>query len=439
MKMEDMVLISVDDHISEPPDMFENQLRGDDLATAPRFHTTAKGENYWTYQGMSMTSVGLNAVVGRVPEEYGMEPQSLEQVRRGCYDPRARLDDMNVNGIAASLNFGSIGAFDGTRLFHPAPDKGRALVHLKAYNNWHIEDWCGYDPSRFIACALLPTWDMDATVAEIKRVAAMGCTSVSLSENPTKSGLPSIHNLYWEPMWKALVDNDITINLHIGSGNPQPHASMETPIEAWITTMPMSIAIGAADWLQLDALNRYPDIKIILSESGIGWIPYFLERADFSHSRHKAWTHSNFKGKKPSEVFRKHFMTCFIDDAFGLRNLEAVGEDMVAYECDYPHSDALWPEVPEFLWRSVQGLTDAQIDKITHQNAARILRHDLFKTYRREELTVGALRARAAADEVDTTPISTGGAAPLAAGEVKRRITSGDVMKMFEKQAKLAS
>jgi predicted TIM-barrel fold metal-dependent hydrolase len=436
--MDDLVIISVDDHICEPPDLYKHHLQGDDLATAPQFRTTEKGANYWEYQGMILSSVGLNAVVGRVPEEYGMEPMSLSEVRKGCYDAKSRLDDMNANGIAASLNFGSFVGFDGSRVFHKAPDKAKALVHLRGYNDWHIDEWCAADPGRFIPCALLPTWDMDATVAEIRRVAVKGCTSVTLSENPTKQDLPSIHNPYWEPMWKALTDNDVTICLHIGSGNPAPHASMESPIEAWITTMPMSICVGASDWVQLEALQRYPDMKIILSESGIGWIPYFLERADFSHWRHKAWTHSGFEGTKPSEVFRKHFMTCFIDDAFGLQNLAAIGEDMVAYECDYPHSDALWPEVPEWLWKSVQGLTDAQIDKVTHLNAMRMLRFDPFKYHKREQLTVGALRAKAAADRVDVTPLSHGGAAPLLPGEKPRRITSGDIASMMERQARAA-
>jgi len=437
MKMEDMVIISVDDHISEPPDMFKQHLNAADLATAPTF-TSNNGADFWVYQGMTMASVGLNAVVGRVPEEYGMEPQTLEQVRKGCFDPSARLDDMNVNGIAASLNFGSMAGFDGSRCFHRAPDKALAVKHLRAYNDWHILQWCGRDLGRFIPCAILPTWDMDATVAEIKRVADMGCTSVTLTDNPTTIDLPSIHNEYWEPMWRALTENELTICLHIGSGNAAPHASMETPIEAWISTMPMSINVGAADWLSLSALQRYPTMKIILSESGIGWIPYFLERADFSHSRHKAWTHSNYGGMKPSEVFHKHFMSCFIDDAFGLKNLADVGEDMVAYECDYPHSDALWPEVPEFLWKSIQGLSDQQIDKVTHLNAMRMLRFDPFQHYSRDQLTVGALRAKAAADGVDITPISTGGAAPLQAGEEKRIVTSGDIMRMMKKQSEVA-
>ncbi len=437
MQMDDMVIISVDDHISEPPEMFQKHLTGDDLNSAPKFEQR-NGADYWTYQGMIMTSVGLNAVVGRPPEEYGMEPQSLEQVRKGCYDPKARLDDMNVNGIAASLNFGSVGGFDGSRLFHKAPDKSQAYIHLRAYNDWHILEWCGYDRSRFIPCAILPTWDMQATVAEIKRVAGLGCNNVTLSDNPTKAGLPSIHNPYWEPMWQALAEYDITINLHIGSGNAAPHASDETPIEAWITTMPMAINVGAADWLQLSALQRYPTLRIVLSESGIGWIPYFMERADFSHARHTAWTNSDFGGMKPSEVFKKHFMSCFVDDHFGLKNLDEIGEDNVAYECDYPHSDALWPEVPEFLWPGVKSLPEAQIEKVTHGNAMRWLRHDPFAQYQRDDLTVGALRAKAQADGVDTTPMSSGGCAPLEEGEVKRRITTGDIVKMFSKQEKVA-
>ena len=105
---------------------------------------------------------------------------------------------MNVNGIAASLNFGTCVGFDGGR-FHKAPDKALSLMHLRAYNDWHIDEWCGAYPGRFIPCALLPTWDMDATVEEIKRIAKKGCTAVSLNENPTTQGLPSVHNEYWEP------------------------------------------------------------------------------------------------------------------------------------------------------------------------------------------------------------------------------------------------
>lgn len=436
MKMNDMVMISVDDHISEPPDMFKQHLSGEALASAPTFKTTANGTNYWEYYGVRKSSVGLNAVVGRVPEEFGVEPTALEQLRKGVYDSKARVDDMNVNGIAASLNFGSFIGFDGA-LFGQVEDKAMGNRHLQAYNDWHIDEWCGNHPGRFIPCGIIPTWDMDACVKEIHRIAKKGCTAVSISENPTKIGLPSIHNAYWEPLWKAVTDTNMVICLHIGGGNPAPHASMESPIEAWISTMPISIVVGAADWLHLEALERYP-LKVALSEGSIGWVPYFLERSDFSHQQHKAWTHSRFHGTKPSEVFWKHFMTCFIEDSFGLRNLEFMDENMISYECDYPHSDCVWPEAPERLWETIKHLNDAQIDKITHLNAMRFFNFDPFKHHKKADLTVGALREQAKKDGVDVSLKSYGGATPLEEGEAQRVVTSGDIAKMFKKQSEAA-
>ena len=433
MEMNQMVLVSVDDHICEPPDMFDRHLSGAALASAPKFQADQDGKNFWVYQGLKYHSVGLNAVVGRPFEEYGMEPTSMDQLRPGCYDVHARIDDMNVNGIAASLNFGNSIGFNN-RTFHKAPDKQLALTHLRAYNDWHIDEWCGAYPGRFIPCAILPTWDIEATVAEVARVAAKGCTAVFFNDNPTKQDLPSIHNDYWQPFWKAIAAHDVTICLHIGAGNPAPHASMETPIEAFIATMPIGIVVGAADWLQLEALERYPQMRIALSEGGIGWVPYFLERADYSNWRHKVWTHSIFQAKKPSETFRRHFLNCFIDDAFGLQNIHAIGEDTIAYECDYPHSDTLWPEVPEYLWKSVQHLTDAQIDKVTHLNAMRFFRFDPFKHHDKADLTVAALRRQAAAKGVDLSTRSSDGARPVAA-DVRRPITSGDMMRMFAERS----
>jgi hypothetical protein len=159
MNMDDMVLISVDDHISEPPDLFDRILSGRELLTAPKLRTTNQGTDYWEYQGMKLPTVGLNAVVGRVPEEYGVEPTAMSQLRPGNYDVHARIDDMNVNGIAASLNFGSCVTMDGRVLLN-AKDKDLALIHLRAWNDWHLYEWCNAYPGRFIPCAILPVWNM---------------------------------------------------------------------------------------------------------------------------------------------------------------------------------------------------------------------------------------------------------------------------------------
>jgi predicted TIM-barrel fold metal-dependent hydrolase len=431
VEMNDMVIVSVDDHICEPPTMFDNQLSGDLLASAPKLKSDRSGKNYWEYQGRMRPSVGLNAVVGRPFEEYGMEPTSLDQLREGCYDVQARIDDMDVNGVAASLCFSSSIGFDG-QTFHQAPDKKLALRHLQAWNDWHHDEWCMAYPGRFIPLGILPTWDPEATVAEIDRLANKGVRTVSMNENPTAQGLPGIHHDYWNPIYKAIVDNDMTITCHIGTGNPAPHPSMESPIEAWISTMPMSVALGVADWLQLTELVQYPGMRVVFAEGSIGWVPYLMERADFSNWRHKAWTHSRFD-IKPSELMQRHFCHCFLSDGYGLRNLHEVGEDNVCYEVDYPHSDAVWPDAPEHLYAQCRHLTDAQIDKVTYGNAIRWFRHDaLFENYKREDVTVGALRARAKAKGVDTTPKSSGGARPT---DQPRAVTSGDIIGMFTAHA----
>jgi predicted TIM-barrel fold metal-dependent hydrolase len=434
MEIEDLIIVSVDDHIVEPPTMYDQHLSVQHKSLAPQLRKDKNGVDYWLYEGKRTGAIGLNAVVGRVKEEYGCEPVSLDHMRKGSWDIHARIEDMNANGILASLNFPSVVQFDGF-LFHQFENKADAAIVLQAYNDWHIDEWCGLYPGRNIPNALVPYWDIDATVAEIKRVSSKGCHNISFSDNPAIKGYPSIHNQHWAPLWKACSDHDVVINIHIGSGAQAPHASMESPIDAWITTMPISIVNSAADWLHLKALQDHP-LKIALSEGGIGWIPYFLERADFSFQQHNAWTHANFgPGRKPSDLFRERFLTCFIDDRFGLANIDAIGEDNIAYECDYPHSDTLWPEAPEHLYESLRHLADPVIDKISHANALKTFNFDVFGLMGgRENCTVKALRALA--EHVETQPVSYGGPAPLAPGEVQRRVTSGDIVKMFMDVAK---
>lgn len=428
MKVEDLIIASVDDHIVEPPTMFDQHLSVQHQAIKPKMRKDANGADYWLFEGRRAGNIGLNAVVGRMREEYGCEPISFDQMRKGAWDIDARIEDMNANGILASLNFPSVVTFDGS-LFHKFDDKDNALTLLRAYNDWHIDEWCGSYPGRNIPNAIIPYWDLAETVKEIRRVAAKGCHAISFSDNPALRGHPSIHSEHWEPLWKACADNDIVINIHIGSGASAPHASMDSPIDAWIVTMPISIVNSAADWLWLKALQRYP-LKVALSEGGIGWIPYFLERADFTYEHHKAWTYSDFGKKKPSEVFREHFMTCFIDDVFGLKNLDAIGEDNVSYECDYPHSDSVWPESAELLLESVAMLSDPVIDKVTHRNAMKLYQFDAFGMMGgRENCTAGALRKLAT--HVSTAAVSFGGPAPLAPGEQRRPVTSGDIVRMF--------
>ncbi len=434
MRMEDMVIASVDDHIVEPPDMFEQHLAKE--VVQPRVVENAKGDQIWAWDDLVAVNMGLNAVVGRPKNEWGMEPARFDHLRKAAYDVDARVDDMNVNGVLASLCFGTFVRFDG-RMFcdRAKKDPKNAYRVLQAYNDWHIDQWCGAHPARFVPMANLPQWDVERMVQEIRRVEAKGCHAVTFPDNPAAVGLPGIHHEVWEPFWKICNDLQIVINCHIGTGYAPPYPSLESPIEAWITGMPISIATSAADWITLDAFQRYPDLKMALSEGGIGWVPYLLERADFTNRHHGAWTNKRYGGKKPSDVFREHIITCFIEDDVGLANRHHIGIDHICVEVDYPHSDCLWPDMPEGLWRSLQsvpgGIPDPEIDKITHQNVIRHYRFDgIERMGGREKCTVGALRELG--EGVDTTPISLAGHAPrgYAPGKV---VTSRDVIPLFKR------
>ena len=425
--MNDMILVSVDDHVIEPPDAFTRHFPERLKSRAPRIETV-NGKDGWLWEGKRYPSIGLNAVVGRPRSEYGMEPSAFGQLREGTYDVKARIDDMNVNGVAAAINFPTFPTFAGS-VFLRTEDKDAALAAVRAYNDWHIHDWCAAAPGRLIPMIILPLWDMPATLEEIRRMSALGVHAISFPDNPSLVGLPSIHNEYWASMWKA----EMVINCHIGTGAQAAHASPETPIDAWIVTMPMSIANSAADWLHSPIWKQYPNLRMALSEGGIGWIPYFLERADFTHEHHHEWTYTDFGGKQPSDVFKEHIITCFIDDQFGVKNLEYMNPDMVMWECDYPHSDTVWPNCPEYLWACVNGLARDTVDKITHANALREYQFNAIELLGRENLTVGALRAKAAHVNVEPR-LNLGGLktdSMDAIGKAKRPVTSGDIIAMF--------
>lgn len=426
MRAEDLILVSVDDHVVEPPTMFEQHLAAEYKPKAPRVVHKKDGSDVWVFEGEQIVNIGLNAVVGRPPEEYGMEPTSFAQLRPGTYDVHERVRDMNANGVLMSMCFPSFPGLCGA-LFLRQADKTLSRVMLQAYNDWHIDEWCGTHPGRFIPQALVPLWDPQLMAAEVRRVSKKGCHAVSFSEKPDELGLPSLHDRHWDPFWKACADEGTVICIHIGSGGGMKFSSMDAPVDVMITVTPMYSVNCAADLLWSRVLKEFRPIKIALSEGGIGWIPYFLERADYVHEHHHRWTHQDFGGKKPSQVWREHFVTCFIDDPIGVRNRDAVGVDTMTWECDYPHSDTTWPRSPEILARSLEGVPDPEVAKITHENALRTFRADPFKFRPREKCTVAALRAES--PDVDLSVKSQGGKSPTT--DLGRPVTTQDVLQQL--------
>jgi predicted TIM-barrel fold metal-dependent hydrolase len=404
--MDDLILVSVDDHVIEPPDMFEDFLPKKYADRAPRVVSDEISDK-WVFGEGEARNAGLNAVAGRPPEEYGLEPQTFEEIRTACFDVDERVMDMNANGVLASLNFPSMARFCG-QFFASRSDQDPelALAVLQAYNDWHLEGWCGSHPDRFIPCTIPPIWDPQLMADEIHRTSKKGSHSVSFSVNPYALGLPSFHTDHWDPFWKACVDTDTVITMHIGSGGIEVQTSPDAPMTVRITCSGINTYSCAADLVWSPIFQKFPDLRIALSEGGIGWIPYFLERADYTFEHHKAWTRPDLGGKIPSEVFNEHVITCFIADDFGLKNIDSMNEDHITWECDYPHSDSTWPRSPEVLWPSLQQLSEEQIRKITHENAMRLFSFDPYPVRPKDRCNVASLRSEA--DGWDTSLVSRG-------------------------------
>ncbi|MET0628948.1 MAG: amidohydrolase family protein, partial [Acidimicrobiia bacterium] len=409
MRTEDLILVSVDDHVVEPPSMnayFKDHLPAKFKNRAPKVIRRDDGTDAWLIEGAELSTFGLNAVQGRPREDWGSDPANFDQVRPGCYDVHERIRDMNANGVLASINFPSwIGL--GGQFFVQNDDKEFVAAMIRAYNDWHIDEWCGAYPGRFIPLGVSGfVLGADFMAEEIHRVAEKGCHAVSWHPEMQRFGMPDLHGDEWDPAWQACNDAGTVAVFHFGGF---PNFMPRSPFSVIPHSMPFSTAIFAAELLWSPIMQKFDNIKMALAEGGIGWVPYFLEKADFVYDHHRAWTGADFGDKLPSQVFREHMQTCFIDDETGLRNRHYIGVETITWECDYPHSDSTWPQSPETVMKSLVAteIPDDEIDLVTWANACRWYNFDPFEHRTREECTVGALRAQAL--DVDTEPREYGG------------------------------
>jgi predicted TIM-barrel fold metal-dependent hydrolase len=407
VQMDEMILVSIDDHIIEPADMFERHMPAKLKEDAPKYKRGDNGLDYWEYQGQVTGAVGLNAVASWPHREWGFDPVGHAEMRPGCYDLDLRVRDMDANGVLASMCFPTFAGFNGMSLARSTVDGELTKIVVSAYNDWHIDELAGEHPGRFIPLAIVPVFDSGGMVAEINRVAQKGCRAITLPETPYGVGLPSYDvTEYWDPVFKACSDNGVVICLHIGGSFGILQRPPGASIDHLIILAPQLSAVTATDLLVAGVFKRFPDLRVALSEGGIGWISFFLDRMD-RHVWNHAWTglEIGLPGKTPTEIFQSNFLGCFITDPAALRVRDRIGIDTIAWECDYPHSDSTWPRSPEILWSELQaaGCADDEISKITWENACRFFGFDPFAAIGRDQATVVALRAHATDVDVSET------------------------------------
>ncbi len=379
-------LISVDDHILEPPDLWVNRVAAKDRDKAPHMETH-DGVEFWVYDGKRFPSSGLSAVVGRSKEEFSPEPLPYAEMRPGCYDATARIADMDQSGVLASLCFPTITRFCG-QLFMDAGDREFGFQCLRHYNDWLVEEWCGAAPGRYIPLMLIPMWDPPLAATEMERMAAKGVTAFAFSENPEPLGLPTIHDKdrYWDPVMATADELGLVACMHVGSSSTLPQIASDAPFMANLTWGASRTSGTMLSWLFSGLFQRFPNLKIALSEGEVGWIPYFLERAEQVLDKQRYWVMrgQKFMGHAATDVdldqldirqsFRDHIYGCFIEDHHGVASLDEIGEDNVMCETDYPHSDSTWPDCIGTAKRVVKDQPPEVQYKLLRGNAERLYR-----------------------------------------------------------------
>jgi predicted TIM-barrel fold metal-dependent hydrolase len=382
--------ISVDDHALEPPDIFAGRLTADHRADAPLLVENQEGAQYWQVDGVRIPLLMANGAAGRPKAEWGPRAQRYEDFRRGVWDPAARLRDMDVVGMWASLNFSSIVfGFAGSR-FAAMRDRELGLACLRAHNEWMIDEWCAADRDRFIPCQL--PWLADPVIAadEVRRNAARGFRAVSFSEDPEGQGFPSIHTGHWDPFFAACEETGTVINLHVGSSGRVAKLSSGAPPDAVSVLFPVSGISAVVDWTYSRIPLRYPGLRIVMSEAGVSWVPMLLERMERTVDKKpesQYWT----AGDPPiGEVVSRTFRFTSINDPSAFRLLDIIGAGNVMLECDFPHFDTNWPYSQSLFSEELSALDPGTVRAISYGNACELYRHPEPPAERLASSAIGA-------------------------------------------------
>jgi predicted TIM-barrel fold metal-dependent hydrolase len=308
-----------------------------------------------------------------------MDPARFDQMRPGCFDIDERIADMDRAGVWASLCFPSlVSGFCGA-VYARAQDPALGLACLRAFNDWHHEVWAGTYPERIIALQLPYLADIDIAVAEVTANAERGFKAVSFPEFPAQLGLASIFSGQWDPFFAACVATDTVVCLHTGASSWAPLPSPDPPFELLPTLFPVNALVAAGEWLWSGVPLRFPRLNIAMSEGGLGWVPMLMDRADYVLSHSASGTESTAwpSTLRPSEVLRRNFWFCSIDDPSAVTQRDVIGVDHIMVESDYPHADSSWPDTQRVLTDTWGAIADGELRAIAGGNAARLFGHPL--------------------------------------------------------------
>jgi predicted TIM-barrel fold metal-dependent hydrolase len=359
-------VIDADSHLNSPRDLYQARVPAKFRARAPKV-VAQSGHDAWVVDdGPPRPITILSAAAGKTADELAKRVIRHEEMCPGSYDPRARLADLDADGIDAQVLFG-----DGAM---GARDPELRCVLVRAYNDW-LSEFCQVAPDRFLGQAVVPMHDPEAACREVERTASMvGLRGLFVGDDG--ADFPITDSSY-DRFWAAAAAQKRPVNIHIGGGalrrrnllygeNPPPGLK-----EAFLCIAPMSIAETLAMLVFGGTLERHPDLRVIIAEGGIGWLAYFLERMDHVMAKQGKWAGTTIQ-QAPSAIFRRQVLATFEEDQAGMRTYDLIGAQSILWSSDYPHSDTTWPRSRQAISAHFGALPAADRRMMVCENAGKV-------------------------------------------------------------------
>jgi predicted TIM-barrel fold metal-dependent hydrolase len=379
-------VVDADSHWCEHPELFTRLAPAKYRDRVPHVEEI-DGEPKWVFDGHVMGRFSAGGVIARdgtkAPADEALHHWTIEQIHVGAYDPEVRLEVLDECGIDAQVIFPSTIGLGGQDLAFVEDDLLRRLT-IELYNDAQAQIQAE-SGNRLLPLPLMPAWDVDACVAEAERVAALGARGVNMTSDPDDLGAPDLANRAWDPFWETCAGLQLPVHFHIGASvtgmtfygkYPWPSHPANTRLAIGGTLLFIGNARVVTNLILSGMFDRHPDLKMVSVESGCGWIPFILETLDYEMAENAPEELAELE-KMPSEYFRSNLYATFWFEKN--RNklpdlVEAVGEDNILFETDFPHPTCMYPKPLEAVAEKMATLSLEAQRKILGENARKLYR-----------------------------------------------------------------
>lgn len=367
--LNEMRPVSADSHVTEPPDCYIDRIEPKFRDRAPRMvNDPVKGASF-VIDGLGMIGIALAAAANIPPDQLKSgETRTFDMLYRGGWDPVARIDDMNRDGIHAELIYPSVGM-----IVYSAPDPEYRHACMQAYNRW-LQEFVSAAPGRLFGIGQSPALTPDSFIEDLRSIKAMGFRGVMM---PSQPGYKDYDDPAWDAAFAAAVDLELPLCFHVLVSQK----SVSTSVRGSKVGNIMNVIRVNQDIINVlvfgGVFDRHPKLKAVCVEADAGWLPHYVYRMDHAYERFHLWLDSQKLSRAPSEYVRDNISFTFQDDWVAFQSLDKINPKSLMWATDFPHTDSTWPNSMSLLKEHTAGVDPALIRSVIHDNAVSLFKLDL--------------------------------------------------------------